>query len=198
MEALFEGGIDGDFEAGGYLDLARQQANHTMNLGWFAEAARRNAVDQRLAHDEHVACARGDAVVLRLDPAEGVKPAFKVVECTKVVVSGRFVGADLFLDAAEPFACGIGLRAASVQLLFSFDHGGPAVREAPPVANEVGDHGPALGARLGLFVVEIAEAARGADRFGFHGGRAAVIGFRAVSQLLDAASDGRVVALSDV
>ena len=51
-----------------------------VNLRRLAEAARGDAVDQRLAHDEDVARPGGDAVVLGLDAPQRVEAAFELVQ----------------------------------------------------------------------------------------------------------------------
>ena len=75
--------------------------------------SRFDPVDQRLSHDEGVASARRNAVVLRLHTPERVEPALEVIELAQLLVRRRLVGPDLFLDAPEPLARVVGFDAAA-------------------------------------------------------------------------------------
>ncbi len=88
VETRFEGGTDREFEARRNAKLAREDADDAGEFGWLTERAGVDAVNERVAHEEDVAGADSDAVVLGVDALESVEAAFERVEFAQVQLVG--------------------------------------------------------------------------------------------------------------
>jgi hypothetical protein len=195
MEAVFEGGVNGHLEARGHAKLAGEKPDNARELGGLAQAARLEILDERLAHDEHIACARSNAIVLDLDAAQGFQATFEEVELTQVLVTGGLVVPDLVLDAQKAGANVLRGSAGGVHLVLGAEEQGAEVRETASVADELDEQLlPACEHGRGL-AVELGDAAGGALRVRLGRPEAALIGVGAIPKLLSTAADGGVLTL---
>ena len=192
VEAVFEGGVDGGLEAGGHAHVAREEAGHAIDLGGLAEAAGAHVLDQHLAHDEHVAGAVGDALVLVAHALQQVEAVAQGVEFARALPPGGLALGQLGLHAGEAFA---GPGGGFARLGEAGLGGGGAFAlfgEAAAVADEFDEQVLAAG----LDGVQTGAVLVGGGAPG--GVRDAVVeGGELAAQLLGAAVDGGVLALGD-
>ena len=151
VKPVLEGGVDRDFKARRDAQLAGEEPDDAVDLRRFAEAARLDAFDQGLAHDEDVAGAGGDPVVFGLDAPERIETAFHVVKLAEVLAGGDLVVADLLLDAGMPGAGVFGRQPRPVEEILRFHQLFADTREPTAVGLQLGEQvGPLRPERIRL------------------------------------------------